>query len=99
MRMGRSGAEYKEGFKGAQPEAISSSCLQRIGIRKRDIPSRSIHISEPILSVDDRELYDEPYYRPRCKKNGAAVYVSWLLRYPNPIQISLKEHLPLFGIP
>lgn len=75
MRMGRSGAEYREGFKGAQPEAITSSFLQRIGIRKRDIVSRLIHILEPILSVDDRELNDEPYYRPRCKKNGAAVYV------------------------
>lgn len=68
MRMGRSRAEYKEGFKGAQPDAITSSFLQRIGIRKRDIPSRSIHISEPILSVDDHELYDESYDCPRCKK-------------------------------
>lgn len=68
MRVGRSRAEYKEGFKGAQPEAIAASFLQRIGIGRRVIPSRSIHISEPILSVDDHELYDEPYDCSHCKK-------------------------------
>lgn len=70
MRIGGSREERRERLKTAQSAAPTASFLQRIGIRKPDILSQPATPSEPILSVDDHELYAEPYYCPHCRKTA-----------------------------
>ncbi len=68
VRMGGSGEARVEQLELAQSAATTASFLQRIGVRKSDILPQPATPLEPILSVDDHELYDEPYYCPHCRK-------------------------------
>ncbi len=68
VRMGGSGEARVERLEFAQLAATTVSSLQRIGIRKLDILQQPVTPLEPILSVGDHELCDEPYYCPHCRK-------------------------------
>lgn len=68
VRMGGSGEAREERLELAQSAATTASFLQRVGIRKPDILPQPAKPLEPILSVNDHELYDEPYYCPFCRK-------------------------------
>lgn len=69
VRMGGSREERVKRFALGQSASTNAPFLQRIGIRKPDILPQPATPLEPILSVDDHELYDEPYYCPHCRKN------------------------------
>lgn len=68
MRIGGSYTERKESLELAQSAATKPSFLQRIGIRKLNTLPQPAPCPEPILRVNDHELYDEPYYCPHCRK-------------------------------
>jgi hypothetical protein len=62
MRIGSSRVERIERLELAQSVATIASFLGRIGARKPDILSQSAASQVSILSVDDYELYDDPFY-------------------------------------
>lgn len=68
VRMGGSGEVREERLELAQSAATKAPFFQRIGMLKADILPQPAKRLEPILSVNDHELYDEPYYCPHCRK-------------------------------